>query len=204
MVIIVRFLRWVQSKVDQWAYPQGRYRPPDLSADWPDEIQDEDAIDHLYTESRQRLGETIAFGEAQEAKGFVLLRVSLILIVASGILGAFQIDGLQDPTALVSLVAIGISFFVLLVAFFLVGAQSWDTGVNAAELAAWSLSSPDASAMKAVTLETLVESFNKNYIAIESRGWRLRLLTMLVALQAACVVSIPAVSVLFERTPGNC
>ena len=188
-----------------WAYPKGRYQPPQLPADWPDAIDGEEAIDHLYTESRKRLTETVAFGEAQESKGFLLLRVGLVLVVAGGILGEFQFSGFPSATSIVSVLSVVVSLFVFLVAFLLIQPRGWETGVNTAELGDWSIYfSSSVSEMKAVTLEILVEGFNKNHQVIESLGWRLRLLTMLVMLQAACVVSIPVVSALAENVTDNC
>ena len=63
----------------------------DLPTGWPDAFDDE-ARDYLYEEGRQRLAESIEFGNQQEAKALALLRISLIIIAASGIFGDLQVD----------------------------------------------------------------------------------------------------------------
>ena len=69
--------------------------PSDNQSELPEnwtEAFDVDARDFLYEESRQRLRETIEFGNQQEAKVFALLQISLVLIAASGIFGDLHVE----------------------------------------------------------------------------------------------------------------
>ena len=166
---------------------------PDLPEEWPDAF-DEEARDFLYEESRQRLRETIEFGDQQEGKALALVRISLIIIAASGIFGDLQVD-LVSPSPLAwslitqaSVLAILSSAAVGALAFWLLHPQNWETGTNVEWLARWSGAS--TRQLKDAGLRTLVRGFGTNSEVIRKRGDRLVWLLWAVAIQTLFVVLV--------------
>ena len=167
--------------------------PAEVPERWPDTFDDE-ARDYLYEESRQRLLETIEFGNQQEAKALALLRISLIIIAASGIFGDLQVD-IDSPSPLAwslitqaSVLALLSSLAVGGLAFWILLPQIWETGANVEWLRSWAGAS--ARDLKGATLEALVEGFVANNEVARGRGERLVWLLWAVAAQTVCVVLV--------------
>ena len=201
--------------------------PAELPDGWPGAFDDE-ARDYLYEESRQRLVESIEFGNQQEAKALALLRISLIIIAASGIFGDLRIEtasplewGLVAGASVLALVS---SACVGGLAFWILHPQTWHTGADVGWLARWSDASkrdmtdatsteeaavavrPESGAskrdMKDATLETFVEGFGTNTEITRKRGDRLVWLLRAVAIQTVCVVFVQ-VAAAAERLAGS-
>lgn len=163
----------------------------ELPEDWTEAFDDE-ARDFLYEESRQRLQETIAFGDQQEAKALALVRISLVIIAASGIFGDLQVEW-ASPVAWelitwASVFAIASSVAVGGLAFWLLHPQGWETGTNVEWLARWSGASK--SEMRDAGLQTLVDGFVRNTEVALRRGERLVWLLRAVAVQTFFVVLV--------------
>ena len=165
--------------------------PAELPDGWPDAFDDE-ARDYLYEESRQRLVEGIEFGNQQEAKALALLRISLIIIAASGIFGDLRIEttsplewGLVTWASVLALLS---SAAVGGLAFWILRPRAWHTGAHVEWLARWSGAS--ARDLKDETLETLVEGFVANNEVTRERGDSLVWLLRAVAIQTVCVVFV--------------
>lgn len=161
--------------------------PPELPDDWPEAFGEEER-DYLYEESRRRLIETIEFGDQQEAKALALVRISLILIAASGIFGDLRVDGGWSWLTVASILAIASSVAVGGIAVWLLHPQDWDTGANVGWLARWSGASKRH--LKDESLKGLVEGFGANDEIIAKRGKRLVLLLWAVVFQTLCVVFV--------------
>ena len=167
--------------------------PAELPDGWPDAFDDE-ARDYLYEESRQRLVESIEFGNQQEAKALALFRISLIIIAASGIFGDLLVDLVSasplgwslltqaSVLALLSSVAVGG------LAFWILHPQAWHAGADVEWLARWSGAS--ARDLRDATLEALLEGFVANSEVARRRGERLVWLLWAVAIQTVCVVLV--------------
>ena len=165
--------------------------PAELPDGWPDAFDDE-ARDYLYEESRQRLVESIEFGNQQEAKALALFRISLIIIAASGIFGDLRIE-IASPLEWgfvtgASVLALLSSAAVGGLAFWILRPRAWHTGADVEWLARWSGAS--ARDLKDETLETLVEGFVANSEVARRRGERLVWLLWAVAIQTVCVVLV--------------
>ena len=165
--------------------------PAELPDGWPDAFDDE-ARDYLYEESRQRLVESIEFGNQQEAKALALFRISLIIIAASGIFGDLRIE-IASPLEWgfvtgASVLALLSSAAVGGLAFWILRPRAWHTGADVEWLARWSGTS--ARDLKDETLETLVEGFVANNEVTRERGDLLVWLLWAVAIQTLCVVSV--------------
>ena len=165
----------------------------DLPSGWPDAFDDE-ARDYLYEEGRQRLAESIEFGNQQEAKALALLRISLIIIAASGIFGDLQVD-LASVSPLdwslitqASVLAILFSTAVGGLAFWILHPRAWHTGADVEWLAHWS--GARARDLKGATLDALLEGFVANNEVTRERGDRLVWLLWAVAIQTVCVVFV--------------
>ncbi len=165
--------------------------PTGLPDGWPDAFG-EDARDFLYEESRQRLLETIEFGNQQEAKALALLHVSLIIIAASGIFGDLQVVA-PSPLewgliTLVSVLAILSSVVVSGLALWILHPHAWRTGADVEWLAQWSGAS--TRELKDATLDALVDGFIANGEIARKRGNRLVWLLRVVAIQTLFVVLV--------------
>ena len=163
----------------------------ELPENWT-EAFDEDARDFLYEESRQRLRETIEFGNQQEAKVFALLQISLVIIAASGIFGDLHVE-LASPAewnwvVWASILALACWVGVAGLAFTLLNPQSWETGTNVGWLARWS--GAGRRDMADAALETLVEGFQANSEINRKRGERLVWLVGALAAQTFFVVLV--------------
>lgn len=167
--------------------------PTGLPDGWPDAFDDE-ARDYLYEEGRQRLAESLEFGNQQEAKALALLRISLIIIAASGIFGDLQVDltsGSPLDWSLItqaSVLAILFSAAVGGLAFWILHPRAWHTGVDMEWLAHWS--GARARSLTDATLEALLEGFVVNNEVTRKRGERLVWLLWAVAIQTVCVVFV--------------
>ena len=165
--------------------------PAELPDGWPDAFDDE-ARDYLYEESRQRLVEGIEFGNQQEAKALALLRISLIIIAASGIFGDLRVETVSPlewgPIGWASLLAILSSVTVGGVAFWILHPRAWHTGADVEWLARWSGAS--ARDLRGATLDALLEGFIANNEVTRKRGERLVWLLWAVAIQTVCVVLV--------------
>ena len=165
--------------------------PAELPDGWPDDLGDE-AIEYLYEESRQRLVESIEFGNQQEAKALALLRISLIIIAASGIFGDLRIETASPPdwslVAGTSVLALLSSAWVGVLVFRILHPRAWHTGADIEWLARWSGAS--ARDLKGATLEVLMEGFVANNEVTRERGDRLVWLLRAVAIQTLCVVVV--------------
>lgn len=167
----------------------------ELPDDWA-EAFDDDAREFLYAESRERLQETIAFGDQQEAKALALVRISLVIIAASGIFGDLQVEVASplvwEPITWASMFAIASSVAVGGLAFWLLHPQSWETGTNVGWLARWSGAS--RTDMRDAGLQTLIEGFETNTRVAFQRGERLVWLLRAVAVQTFFVVLVQVVA----------
>ena len=165
--------------------------PRPLPEDWPDAFGEEER-DYLYEESRRRLRETIEFGDQQEAKALVLVRISMILIAASGIFGDLRLEAAPptewDWLTLASLLAVLSSVAVGVIVVWLLHPQGWDTGMDVGWYAQWS--GANTRAMKDEALRGFVEGFARNSRITEERGERLVWLLRAVVVQTLCVVLV--------------
>ena len=165
--------------------------PAELPDGWPDAFDDE-ARDYLYEESRQRLVESIEFGNQQEAKALALFRISLIIIAASGIFGDLRIE-IASPLEWgfvtgASVLALLFSALVGGLTFRILHPRAWHTGADIEWLARWSGAS--ARDLKDATLDALMEGFVANNEVTRERGDLLVWLLWAVAIQTVCVVSV--------------
>ena len=160
--------------------------PSEPPENWPSGFG-EDEREYLYEESRQRIRETIEFGNQQEAKALALVRISLVIIAASGIFGDLRIVD-WGPLSIVSALAILASMAVGGIAFWLLHPRTWSTGTDVQWLALWEGASKQE--MKDAVLETFVEGFHQNRVIIEKRGDCLAWLLRAVAFQTLCVVLV--------------
>ena len=165
--------------------------PRGLPEDWPDAFGDEER-DYLHDESRRRLRETIEFGDQQEAKALALVRISLILIAASGIFGDLRVEAAPpaewDWLTVASLLAILSSVAVGAIAVLLLYPRGWDTGADVEWLAAWS--GARARDLKDEALKGFVAGFVRNSEIARQRGERLVWLLWAVVIQTLCVVLV--------------
>lgn len=165
--------------------------PRGLTEDWPDAFGDEER-DYLHDESRRRLRETIEFGDQQEAKALALVRISLILIAASGIFGDLRVEAAPpaewDWLTVASLLAILSSVAVGAIAVWLLHPRAWDLGSDVRWLAQWSGAS--TREMKTEVLRGLVEGFDRNNETVVRRGERLVWMLWAVAIQTLCIVLV--------------
>ena len=176
-----------------------------MPEDWAEAFDDE-ARDFLYEESRQRLQETIAFGDQQEAKALALVRISLVIIAASGIFGDLQVE-IASPVeweliTWASVFAIASSMAVGGLAFWLLHPQVWETGTNVGWLARWSGASRED--MRSAALETLIEGFDRNDGITHRRGERLVWLLRAVAVQTFFVVLVQIAAAVDGAAAANC
>lgn len=162
---------------------------PELPSDWAGKLGESERR-FLLDAAERRLRETIEFGDQQEAKALALVRISLIVIAASGIFGDLRIawessllTGASVLALLFSLVAVGLGFWLL-------HPQSWETGMNVRWFAQWARSGADTPDMEGATLEDLVAGFDKNVRIAGERGGRLVWLLWAVAIQTLCVVLV--------------
>ena len=166
---------------------------PELPPDWPGTLGESERR-FLLDAAQRRLRETIEFQDQQEAKVLALVRISLVVIAASGIFGdlRFEILPLREwdllriasaGALLFSIVAVGLGFWLL-------RPQSWETGMNVRWFAQWAMSGADTQDMEGATLEDLVEGFGKNVRIADERGGRLVWLLWAVAIQTLCVVLV--------------
>ena len=158
--------------------------PADLPESWPADFGEEER-EYLYEESRQRLQEVIEFANQQEAKALALVRISLVIIAASGIFGDLRIESASPlewgPVSIVSALALLASVVVGGIAFWLLHPQAWWTGADVHWLARWAGASKRE--LKDIVLETLVTGFHQNRAITRKRGSRLVLLLWAVAVQ---------------------
>ncbi len=166
--------------------------PSEPPENWPSGFG-EDEREYLYEESRQRIRETIEFGNQQEAKALALVRISLVIIAASGIFGDLRIVD-WGPLSIVSALAILASMAVGGIAFWLLHPQGWWTGSDVHWLARWE--GATRQEMKDSVLETLVNGFQHNLAIIQERGNRLMWMLWAVAFQTLCVVLVQVVDAL--------
>jgi hypothetical protein len=176
----------------------------DLPQDWTTTF-DDDAREFLFQESRQRLSETIAFGDQQEAKALALIRISLVIISASGIFGDLQVQ-IESPLdwnliSWASVLAIGSSLLVGGLTFWILHPQSWETGANVGWLARWA--GANRREMTDAALETLVEGFQRNSKIIQQRGERLVWLLRAVAVQTFFVVLVQVAAAVESETAAG-
>ena len=160
-----------------------------LPEDWPETLGESERR-FLLEAGQRRLRETIEFGDQQEAKALALVRISLIVIAASGIFGDLRIawewsllTGASVFALLSSVVAVGIGFWLL-------HPQSWETGMNVRWFAQWAWSGARTPDMESATLEDLVDGFDKNVGIAGKRGGRLVWLLRAVAVQTLFVVLV--------------
>ena len=169
--------------------------PAELPDGWPDAF-DNEARDYLYEESRQRLVESIEFGNQQEAKALALFHISLIIIAASGIFGDLQLEAWSPSNwgliTCASLAAILSWAVVGVLAFWILHPQAWHTGADVEWLARWSGAS--TRELKDATLDSLVDGFGANSKITKGRGERLVWLLRAVALQTVFVVLVQVVA----------
>ena len=162
-----------------------------LPEDWAAAFDDE-ARDFLFEEGRRRLWETIESRDQQEAKALALIRISLVIIAASGIFGDLRLEAALPPewdlVTWFSVFAILSSIAVGGLSFSLLHPQEWETGTNVGWLARWSGASKDM--MKDAALETLVEGFERNIRITQRRGECLVWLLRAVAVQTFFVVLV--------------
>ena len=168
----------------------------ELPQDWTAAF-DDDARDFLFQESRQRLRETIEFGDQQEAKALALVRISLVIIAASGIFGDLQVQ-IESPLdwnliTWASVLAIFFSLAVGGLTFWILHPQSWETGTNVGWLARWS--GANSREMTDAALETLVEGFERNSEIVYQRGERLVWLLRAVTVQTLFIVLVQVAAV---------
>lgn len=178
--------------------------PTELPDGWTDYFDDE-ALDYLYDESRQRLSEILDFGNQQEAKAFALLRISLIIIAASGIFGDLRIEtssplewGLVAGASVLALLS---SVWVGYLAFRILHPRAWHTGADIEWLARWS--GANARDLKDATLETLQEGFVANTEVTKKRGDRLVWLLRAVAIQTVSVVFVQVAAAAESMAEGG-
>ena len=112
------------------------------------------------------------------------MRISLVIIAASGIFGDLQVE-IASPVeweliTWASVFAITSSMAVGGLAFWLLHPQVWETGTNVGWLARWSGAS--RTEMRDAGLQTLVEGFEMNTEMALKRGERLVWLLRAVAL----------------------
>ena len=189
--------------------------PAALPDGWPDAFDDEGARLPLRGEPTASRREHRVRNQ-QEAKALALLRISLIIIAASGIFGDLRIEtssplewGLVVGASVLALVS---SAGVGGLAFWILHPQAWHTGADVGWLARWSDTGkrdmtdatsteevaaavqPESGAskrdMKDATLETFVEGFGTNTEITRKRGDRLVWLLRAVAIQTVCVVFV--------------
>lgn len=163
--------------------------PPELPREWPGALGESERR-FLLEAAQRRLRETIEFGDQQEAKALALVRISLIVIAASGIFGDLRIawewsllTGASVLALLSSGVAVGLGFWLL-------HPQSWETGMNVRWFAQWAWSGARTPDMEGATLEDLVAGFDKNVRITDWRGKHLILLLRAVAIQTLFVVLV--------------
>lgn len=166
--------------------------PSEPPENWPSGFG-EDEREYLYEESRQRIRETIEFGNQQEAKALALVRISLVIIAASGIFGDLRIVD-WGPLSIVSALAILASVAVGGIAFWLLHPQTWSTGTDVQWLALWEGASKQE--MKDAVLEGFVKGIQRNLAITHRRGERLVWLLWAVAFQTLCVVLVQVVDAL--------
>ncbi len=167
--------------------------PKELPEGWASALGSEER-DYLYEESRRRLRETIEFGDQQEAKALALVRISLILIVASGIFGDLRVE-IAPPTewgwlGWLSIFALLSSLAVGAIAVWLLHPQSWRTGMDVRWFALWSWRGASERDMRGVMLQDLVDGFDRNLRITERRGQRLVWLLWSVSLQTLLLVLV--------------
>ena len=171
--------------------------PADLPENWSADFGEEER-EYLYEEGRQRIPETIEFGNQQEAKALALVRISLVIIAASGIFGDLRIESVSPlewgPLSVVSALAILSSLIVGGIAFWILHPQGWWTGSDVHWLARWAGATKQE--MKDAVLEIFVEGFRHNLTIIQQRGKRLAWLLWAVAFQTLCVVLVQVVDAL--------
>ena len=136
--------------------------------------------------------ETLAFGEQQEAKALAIVRLSLVIIAASGIFGDLEITA-TDLVSILSGLAVAAFAGVMAIAILVFHPADWETGLNVGWFAEWAHSGAKVADLRARALAVFVDGYEKNY-RISLRGFWLKWATRLLVLQVVFVVGVEIAS----------
>lgn len=162
---------------------------PELPRDWPETLRKSERR-FLLEAAQRRLRETIEFRDQQEAKALALVRISLIVIAASGIFGDLRIAWDCSLLTVASVLALLSSGVAVGIGFWLLHPQSWETGMNIRWFAQWAKSGARTPDLEGATLEELVKGFDKNVRSSNWSGKRLIWLLWAMAIQTLFVVLV--------------
>ena len=160
----------------------------------PERQIEEPELSFLYDEGRARLNEILTFAEQQESKALAIVRISLIIIAASGIFGDLEITA-TDPVSILSVLAIAATLGVAAMAIHVFFPAEWETGLDVPWFSKWAHSGAKVEHMRARALEVFNKGYESN-LRISRRGRWLRCATKLLVLQVAFVVGVEIVSAL--------
>ena len=162
------------------------------------EAFDDEALDYLHGEGRQRLRETLAARDQQDRVAYYLVGWTVMIVSAAGIFGDLRITQLDLVSALSAATAVAATVAGVVAAWIL-RPRDWADGLDIEWLAGYV--GAGKRELTGEALASLVQGFRANRRLIDFRS---RLMTWLygaTVLTSVLIVVIQLVSAVIRATP---